>query len=75
MANKKTIELQNVKNPFEKKIITFLDKNGKCIYGEIFRELKIPTAKGQEAMYSLISKGLVQHVDKTSFVELTANIK
>lgn len=67
--NKK--ELKNLENTFEIKIVKFLSKKGKCIYGEIFRELKIPTTRGQEAIYSLLNKGFVKHIDKSSYIELT----
>lgn len=71
MTKNKEINLIKTDNPFEKEIVALLFKKGKCIYGEIFRELKIPTAKGQRAIYSLINKGLVQHIDKTSYIALT----
>ncbi len=75
MTENKKIDLEEIDNPFEKKIVAFLSNKGKCIYGEIFRELKIPTTRGQEAIYSLITKGLVKHIDKTSYIELASTVK
>lgn len=75
MDENKNINFRKLENTFEKKIVTFLNKKGKCIYGEIFRELKIPTTRGQEAIYSLINKGVVKHIERSSYLELTQKIK
>jgi hypothetical protein len=75
MDENKNNNIRKVENTFEKQIVTFLNKKGKCIYGQIFRELKIPTTRGQEAIYSLINKGVVKHIDKSSYIELTEKSK
>jgi len=69
------LELENINNPFEKDILLFLNKNGKCIYGDIIKELKISGRRGQEAIFSLLQKGLVKHKDRTSYIELNVELK
>ncbi len=75
MKERSELELENVNNPFEKDILLFLNRNGKCIYGDIIKELKISGRRGQEAIYSLLQKGLVRHKDKTSYIELNVELK
>ncbi len=71
----KEFEIKKVNSPQEKDILLFLKENGKCIYGDIIKELKISGRRGQEAIYSLLNKGLVRHKDKTSYIELNVEIK
>ncbi|WP_297091416.1 hypothetical protein [uncultured Draconibacterium sp.] len=75
MREQETIEIKKIKNPFEKAILLFLKSNGKYIYGDIIKELKLPTAKGQESIYSLMQKGLIKHVDQSSYLKLNVDIK
>lgn len=75
MIEKKEVDINRVNNPYEKDILSFLDTNGKCIYGEIIKELRISATKGQEAIYSLISKGFIKHKDKSSYIELNVDLK
>ena len=75
MKQRSELELENIKNPFQKDILLFLSKNGKCIYGDIIKELKISGRRGQEAIYSLLQKGFVRHKDKTSYIELNVDLK
>lgn len=75
MMGKEHIDMKEIDNPFEKRIIAFLKNKKKCIYGEIIRELKLPTQRGQEAIYSLLNKGVVQHINKSSYIELSAEVK
>lgn len=71
----KEFEIKKINNPQEKDILLFLKENGKCIYGDIIKDLKISGRRGQEAIYSLLNKGLVRHKDKTSYIELNVEIK
>ncbi len=75
MNSKNEVEIQNINNPFEKEILLFLKRKGKCIYGDIFKELKISGTRGQEAVYSLLTKGFIKHRDKTSYIELNVALK
>lgn len=75
MAGKKAIELKNVKNSIERDILLFLKKKGDTIYGDIIKELKLSTARGQETIYSLINQGFIKHKDKTSKLKLNIEIK
>ena len=75
MNDKKEVDISRVNNPYEKDVLTFLSRNGKCIYGDIIKELKISASKGQEAIYSLLSKGFIKHQDKSSYIELNVDLK
>lgn len=72
MANKKAIELESIKNPLEKKILNLLNEKGECLYGEIIKELRISSSKGQEAIFSLLKQGLII-VDKSSSIKLNSD--
>lgn len=75
MKKKVKIDIQKIDNPSEKDILMYLDKKGKCIYGEIIKELKLSATRGQEAIYSLLNKGLIKHKDRSSFIELNVELK
>jgi DNA-binding MarR family transcriptional regulator len=75
MTEKETINLQDIQNPSEKDILMLLKKRGKCLYGEIIKELRISGTNGQEAIFSLIKKGLIKRIDKTSFIDLNVEVK
>jgi predicted transcriptional regulator len=75
MANKKTIELKSVENSIERDILLFLNKKGDTIYGDIIKELKLSTVRGQETIYSLINRGFISHKEKTSKLKLNIEIK
>ncbi len=72
MANKKAIELERIKNPLEKNILNLLTEKGECLYGEIIKELRISSSKGQVAIFSLLEQGLII-VDKSSSIKLKAD--
>jgi DNA-binding MarR family transcriptional regulator len=74
MKQKDKIDIQEIDNPYEKDILMYLDKKGKCIYGEIIKELQISASRGQEAIYSLLNKGLIKHKDRSSFIELNVEL-
>jgi len=75
MKTQKQINIQSLDNQYEKDILSFLNKNGESVYGDIFKELKISVTKGQEAIYSLLKKGWIRHKNSTSFIELNVKIK
>ncbi|MCK3684872.1 hypothetical protein [Maribellus sp. YY47] len=75
MQVRKQLDISKVSNPYEKDILSFLNANGKCIYGEIIKELKISATKGQEAIYSLIHKGHIKQANKTSYIELNVELR
>ncbi|MFV0269154.1 MAG: hypothetical protein ACK5HT_18675 [Draconibacterium sp.] len=75
MNDKKEVDISRVNNPYEKDVLTFLSRNGKCIYGDIIKELRISASKGQEAIYSLLNKGFIKHQDKSSYIELNVDLK
>ena len=75
MTTKKTITLNSLENQFEKDILLFLKDRGECIYGEIIKDLQISSARGQEAIYSLINQGYIKHMDRTSRLKLNIDLK
>ncbi|WP_340112334.1 hypothetical protein [Maribellus mangrovi] len=75
MDDKTEVKIQSIDNQFEKDILLFLKENGKSIYGEIFKQLKISGRRGQEAIFSLLNKGLVKHPEKSTHIELNVDLK
>ncbi len=77
MGNKenKSIDIQSINDPSERDILLLLKAKGNCIYGDIIRELQISVTKGQSAIFSLIQKGLIKHVEKSSVIKLNVDIK
>ena len=75
MSNKETVDIKNITNQFEKDILKLLKEKEKYVYGDIIKDLKLSTTKGQESILSLIKRGLIKHVDKSSYLMLNVNIK
>lgn len=73
--SRKTINIQEIDNEFEKDILKLLNEKEKCVYGDIIKELKLSAQKGQESIYSLINKGFVKHIDQSSYLKLNVDIK
>ncbi len=74
MSTLKQINITSIGNQYEKDILSFLNKNGESVYGDIFKGLKISATKGQEAIFSLLKKGLIKHKERSSFIELNVDI-
>lgn len=68
------VDISKINNPNEKDILIFLNKNGRCIYGDIIKKLKISNVRGQEAISSLLNKGFIRHQDRSSYIELNVEI-
>jgi len=75
MKNKKTIDIQNIKDPSERDILLLLKTKGNCFYGDIIRELQISVSKGQNSIFSLIQQGFIKQAEKSSFIKLNVDIK
>ncbi|WP_297100015.1 hypothetical protein [uncultured Draconibacterium sp.] len=73
--SRKTIDIQEISNQFEKDILRLLEEKEKYVYGDIIKDLKLSARKGQELIYSLINKGLVKRVDQSSYLKLNVDIK
>ena len=58
----------------EKEILVLLDKNENCLYGNIFKELKLSQFKGAEAIFSLENRNVNTNIDKSSFYQLNGKI-
>lgn len=61
--------------PEEQEVLLLLEKMDNCLYGNIFKELKIAHTKGAEIILSLIKKGYIKNVGKTSYYEINASFK
>lgn len=59
----------------EKKILLLLEKYGKYLYGNIFKELNLSQSKGAEAILSLTNKGYIKNVGRSSFYKLNISLK
>lgn len=70
----KQIDLEKIKNPVEREILLLINENEQCLYGEIIRKLELSYTKGQELIYSLLTKGYIKYVERTPKLELTAEI-
>ncbi len=57
----------------EEKVIELLEEKGKYLYGDIIKDLNLSYRKGQEAIFSLISRGLIEHCNKSSKLQLVDN--
>ena len=57
----------------EKQVLLLLEEKGKCLYGNIFKELKMAHAKGADIVFSLTNKGYIRNAGRSSFYELAIN--
>ena len=74
MSNKKKIDIQKV-TIIERKILLLLERNGKYLYGNIFKELNLSQTAGAHAILSLITKGHIRNVGASSYYELCNELK
>ncbi len=70
----KKIYLETIENPKEKAILGLLKTKGKCLYGNIFKELSISPSEGQELIFSLLSRGLIKYQYRSSNIELNVRV-
>ncbi len=59
----------------EREVLILLERMGKYLYGNIFRDLSLSQSKGASIILSLLTKGYIQHVGSTSYYELTSELK
>ncbi len=52
-----------------------LQNHEKYLSDNSIKELRLSYTKGQEHIYSLVSKGLIKHMDRTSKSELAVDLK
>ena len=75
MVEMKTILLEEIKNPKEKEVLKLLNDRGKCLYGNIFKELAISSTEGQHIIFSLLSRGLIKYQYRSSHIELNVKLR
>jgi len=71
---KNSIRIESIHNEYEQAVLTLLEQKKECVYGDIIKELRISTSLGQQAIYSLIKKGIIRHKLRSSKLELNVNI-
>ncbi len=60
-------------SPLEHEVITLIKEKEECRYGDVIKELRLSYSKGQETIYSLVSKGLIQFIGRSSKLKLATN--
>ncbi len=70
----KKIEIKDI-IPEEQEVLLLLEKMDSCLYGNIFKELKIAQTKGAEIIRSLKNKGYIKNVGRSSFYEINVSLK
>jgi len=73
--NNKTIDINKIKNPTEREIILFIEQKQYCRYGDLLKSLHLSYRKGQELVYSLVSRGYLEFIGRSSDLQLTAPLK
>lgn len=73
MTNNTIININKL-TPEEREILLLIKKKGKCLYGNIFRELNLSQTKGAAAILSLTNKGYIKNVGRSSFYELNGKL-
>ena len=74
MSEKKIIDISQLSDE-EQCVLLLLKRKGRCLYGNIFKELNYSQTKGAEIIFSLISKGYIQNAGKSSYYELNGELK
>lgn len=75
MEEMRTVYLNEIKNPTEKEVLKLLNARGKCLYGNIFKELAISSREGQHIIFSLLSRGLIKYQYRSSNIELNVRLR
>ncbi len=57
----------------ENQVLLLLEEQGKCLYGNIFKELNMAHTKGAEIILSLSNKGYIRNVGRSSYYELAVD--
>ena len=74
VSMKKTINLSDIEDPVERKILKFLKEKEVSLYGDIFKNLHISVIEGQKVVFSLISQNLIKYKENTFYLELNVNL-
>lgn len=69
------IDMTNISDTTDLKIIEFLDKNGPSFLGEVVKGLKLSYTKGLRHTNQLLSKGIIKHSDPPLQFELNTEPK
>jgi len=73
MTNNRKIDI-NLVTTEEREILLLLEKHGKYLYGNIFKELNFSQSKGSETILSLTNKGYIKNIGRSSFYELNGEL-
>ena len=69
------INMTNINDKTDLKIIEFLDNNGPSFLGEVVKSLKLSYSKGLKHTNQLLSKGIIKHSDPPLQFELNSESK
>ncbi len=73
MEEKRRLKLSNFSED-EREVLKLLSEQGSCLYGNIFKQLKMPPTKGAEVILSLTNKGYIKNVGRSSYYQLEESI-
>ena len=68
------ISLTELKNNHEKEILLLLQRKGKCLYGEILKELTLSVLEGQKIVFNLQQSGLIRRNEDSRYYELNVTL-
>ena len=74
-SENKTIDITKIKKPKERAILLLIGQNKQYRYGELIKSLNLSYRNGQELVYSLVSRGYVEFVGRSSELRLTGRIE
>ncbi|WP_430809661.1 MULTISPECIES: hypothetical protein [unclassified Carboxylicivirga] len=74
MKEERSIRLETLNNDKEKEILLLMKSKGTCVYGEIIRQTRLSYSKGKELIYSLLNKGYLRYVGRSTKLELAVGV-
>lgn len=74
MNKAQSIKLESIDDPKEKEILALLKEDEECIYGEIIKRTNLSYSKGKELIFSLISKGYIQYIGRSTKLKLAIEV-
>ena len=74
-SENRTIDITKIKNPKERAVLLLIGQKKQYRYGELIKSLNLSYRNGQELVYSLVSRGYVEFVGRSSELRLTGRIE
>lgn len=73
MSSKEKIKISKVTEE-EREVLILLEKMDNCLYGNIFKKLKLSHTKGAAIIRALKTKGYIQSIGNSSIYELNVEL-